>query len=190
LKKENIQVKDDRSSIKLRVNFFEHNAQKAFNQSKRNSKEYNEAMNSSFLDNKSQNDVLTLGSPIKKVPKKFDRSTHTSMIITELETKLDKSFNLKNNENNDDKINGKKTILDCDIVNYDVSSSNEPFCKAFFIASLPKKNSKVIPESEDLLACCNHKECSILPSYKPDIISRFPVNDFEKMEINSLVILF
>jgi hypothetical protein len=188
LKKENMDIKDDRGSIKMRINFFDNTAQKVTTRAKRNSKTYEEAISKNEVDAKTKSDVITLGSPIKKVSRIFDRSKNPTMIISELEKKLDESYRrdtVVESEGIEREMD--KTILDSEIINYDVTTTYEPFCKAFFIASLPKKNAKMIPDSEDLLACCNHYECSIFPSYKPEIISRYPIKDIGKLEINSLV---
>ena len=66
-------------------------------------------------------------------------------------------------------------------------STRETFCEGFFIASFPKKDGKVINNSEEkLLASCGHEECSKLPSMKPEIIMRYPLKDTKNLELNNL----
>ena len=66
-------------------------------------------------------------------------------------------------------------------------STRETFCEGFFIASFPKKDGKVINNSEEkLLASCGHEECSKLASMKPEIIMRYPLKDTKNLELNNL----
>ena len=62
----------------------------------------------------------------------------------------------------------------------------ETFCEAFFIASFPKINGQVIEKSQSFPALCGHKECSSLPSMKPEIIYRYPLKDTKTLELNNL----
>ena len=63
----------------------------------------------------------------------------------------------------------------------------ESFCEGFFIASFPKKDGKVIENSaEKLPASCGHRECTKLPSMKPEIIMRYPLKDTKNLELNNL----
>lgn len=62
----------------------------------------------------------------------------------------------------------------------------DSFCEAFFIAGLPQENAVTLPGGEDYLSPCRHDNCSMLPSYKPEIISRYPVNNSNRLELNSL----
>ena len=62
----------------------------------------------------------------------------------------------------------------------------ETFCEGFFIASFPKKDGKVIENSAKMPASCGHKECSKLPSMKPEIIMRYPLKDTKNLELNNL----
>ncbi len=66
----------------------------------------------------------------------------------------------------------------------------ETFADMFFIAGLPYKGSKVFTESDKLIAPCRHKDCSILLSYRPDLLHRFPGIDYKGFELNSHVIIF
>ena len=65
-------------------------------------------------------------------------------------------------------------------------SGRETFCEGFFIASFPQKEGNVIENSQTFPAQCGHQECSILPSMKPEIISRYPLEDTKTLELNNL----
>ena len=61
------------------------------------------------------------------------------------------------------------------------------FCKAFFISSFSKNNSIIIDNSEEDLADCQHKECSLLPAFEPEIIYKYPEKDSKELEINNIL---
>ena len=61
------------------------------------------------------------------------------------------------------------------------------FCKAFFISSLSKKNNKIIEDSEEILADCEHKECSLFPAFEPEIIYKYPEKDSKELEVNNIL---
>ena len=61
------------------------------------------------------------------------------------------------------------------------------FCKAFFISSFSKTNSKIINGSEGKQADCGHEECSQLPSFDPEIIYKYPGKDSKELEINNIL---
>ena len=65
-------------------------------------------------------------------------------------------------------------------------SGRESFCEGFFIASFPQKEGQVIEGSQAFPSPCGHKECSILPSMKPEIIARYPLEDTKTLELNNL----
>ena len=65
-------------------------------------------------------------------------------------------------------------------------TGRETFCEGFFIASFPQKNGQVIENSNSFPASCGHKECSPLPSMKPEIIVRYPLEDTKYLELNNL----
>ena len=68
-------------------------------------------------------------------------------------------------------------------------SHNETnFCDAFFSVSIPFSNQKITHESTKLSSCCGHSNCEMFNSYKPEIIKRFPEEDSNLFELNSIVI--
>ena len=62
----------------------------------------------------------------------------------------------------------------------------ETFCEGFFISSFPKSKGNIIEKSNIYEASCGHKECSILPAMKPEIIFRYPLQDTPTLELNNL----
>ena len=66
------------------------------------------------------------------------------------------------------------------------SNPRETFCEGFFIASFPQKDGQVVEKSQSFPASCRHKECSSLPSMKPEIIIRYPLEDTKSLELNNL----
>ena len=64
--------------------------------------------------------------------------------------------------------------------------SHETFCEGFFIASFPKNNGEVMEKSASFPSCCGHKECSKLPSMKPEIILKYPLKNTKNLEFNNL----
>jgi hypothetical protein len=67
------------------------------------------------------------------------------------------------------------------------SKTYDTFCEAFFVVSIPSENAEIIQGSEKFTAPCQHRNCSIFYSYKPEIISKFPESS-EGIDLNSNVI--
>ena len=83
-----------------------------------------------------------------------------------------------------------------DVIEYIFLENNIPiksetktnsFCKAFFISSFSKNNSKIIDNSEEDLSDCEHEECSLLPAFEPEIIYKYPEKDAKELEINNIL---
>ena len=66
----------------------------------------------------------------------------------------------------------------------------DSFCEAFFHAGLVAKKVKMIPDSDNFIPPCKHKNCAILNAYRPEIIECFPGSVVDGIEINSTVIKF
>ena len=62
----------------------------------------------------------------------------------------------------------------------------ETFCEGFFIASFPQQNGQVVEKSQTFPASCGHDTCSSLPSMKPEIIIRYPLEDTKTLEMTNL----
>jgi len=74
-----------------------------------------------------------------------------------------------------------------DINKFDRNEYGESFCDAFFHAGLFPKKAKMIPDSENFIPPCKHKNCGILNAYRPEIINCFPSSIIDGIEINSTV---
>jgi hypothetical protein len=66
----------------------------------------------------------------------------------------------------------------------------ETFADVFYVCGLPKKNAKVISDSQDLESPCKHKECGILRSYRPDILHRYPQMNYKALNLCSSISSF
>ena len=84
-------------------------------------------------------------------------------------------------------INSKVETEFLDIIPINSELKTNSFCKAFFVASFPKKNNKLIEDSEGLTADCGHEECSQLPAFQPEIVYKYPEKDSNDLEINNIL---
>ncbi len=84
------------------------------------------------------------------------------------------------------------TRLDYDTIDLEEGEVFEAdtFADVFFICGLPKKGAKVITDSHTLEAPCKHKDCGILRSYKPDILSKYPQINYKSLSLCSSVIFY
>lgn len=97
-----------------------------------------------------------------------------------------------------DNMNFSGDIIDYELI--DTSNSNkdlslfknyyDTFCEAFFVSGLPSTNVQTISNWETLKSPCLHKDCSLLPAYKPEILYKFQKktegkNDFDITNIAS-----
>ena len=62
----------------------------------------------------------------------------------------------------------------------------DTFCECFFLASISKESPKIMENSYDNNADCNHPKCKILPAMQPEIIYKYPKEDIKGLEINNL----
>ena len=71
-----------------------------------------------------------------------------------------------------------------------ISKNEKPkintFCESFFLTSFSKDNCKIMENSYDNQAECNHFFCNILPAMQPEIIYKYPKEDIKGLEINNL----
>ena len=65
-------------------------------------------------------------------------------------------------------------------------ANNDKFCESFFLASFPVENGKILENSEDENADCNHECCNMLPAMQPEIIYKYPKKADKGLEINNL----
>ena len=62
----------------------------------------------------------------------------------------------------------------------------DTFCECFFLASISKESPKIMENSYDNNADCNHPKCKILPAMQTEIIYKYPKEDIKGLEINNL----
>ena len=94
---------------------------------------------------------------------------------------------LKPKDNNVNNFTNRIEFETLDKIPIKSESKINSFCKAFFIVSFPKHNNKIIKDSEGIRADCGHEECSLLPSYEPEIIYKFPEKDPKELELNNIL---
>ena len=130
---------------------------------------------------------------IKKVEQTNKIKINNNIKINQEILKEEKDNPLKNElminndnieENNDSDLKGYY-ILDKTPLNPE--SITNQFCKAFIIVSFPKKNNKIIENSEGTIGDCGHKYCSFIPSFEPEIIYKYPEKDSKDLELNNLI---
>ena len=95
---------------------------------------------------------------------------------------LPKKNTNKLNENDKD----KNEYIFLDSIKIKPETKINSFCRAFFIASFPKKNIKIIKNSEEQSADCGHYECSLMPAFEPEIIYKYPKKDSKDLELNNI----
>ena len=86
--------------------------------------------------------------------------------------------------NSENKKNSEKQILDYELIpfkkeetiytNLDNNKTKNNFIESIFVAGLLPKNANVICDSENFTPTCCHRDCSILPSFRPEIIQKLP----------------
>ena len=130
--------------------------------------------------NKNQNNYknLKIKEEIKEVSIQMDNSDDKRSKST---VKKGHSQNLNNNNDK----NKEFEILEKITINSEFQTNS--FCKAFFIASIPQKEPKIIENSENIKAFCGQNLCSSLPSFQPEIIYKYPQKDSQTLEINNIL---
>lgn len=90
-------------------------------------------------------------------------------------------------------ISQNKNIIDFQNINIEKDIEKklgDYFCEAFFISGIPYKKANLSNNTDTYLPLCSHKECSILPSYKPEILYKYPPKDTKCYELNNSVYLY
>ena len=137
-------------------------------------------------------------SPI--LPKKFQLNPNDEQEENLAQKILSKIFNKPTNENLNSSID-IITSREINDVNNNINSSDsnlngtsfikyETFCIGIFISGIksPIEKNTVIENSCNLLAICGHKNCSLLLSFKPELIFTYSNrNSFKSQELNYLV---
>jgi hypothetical protein len=181
----------DDKGIKTLVNFYENKIiTPQQTNSRKNSKTYEDVIKLRTISGNSFEDFIPLNKrepQTKKINPNFSRVD--DIIKKEIDQNLSRISVLNTTKLDINKLsNYVKTVLESEKYIINDNDDIPSFCKAFFIAGLPFKNAKIIPNSEERQAPCAHQDCSILSAYKPEILYRYPTKDTNFLELNSLVI--
>ena len=154
---------------------------KNFTQKKEENKKTNKNLASTLNDvNNLKSDNINSNEQIKKLDKSKIKIFDSS--------KNPQNSNIASKAENSLYINDEQNIF-LQGKNISKSSSNnynsDKFCECFFLASFPKENGKIIPNTESLPSDCEHEICSCLPAMEPNILYKYP-EDIKQLEINSL----
>ena len=106
--------------------------------------------------------------------------------MNELSKKIRKTLPFFNKTESSSSIRVDDTFLQAKTISQDDKSKDSTFCECFFLASFSKANCKIMENSYDNQAECNHSSCNILPALQPEIIYKYPKEDIKGLEINNL----
>ena len=106
--------------------------------------------------------------------------------VPEIRNRGSNSLPKKNTNKLDDNDKDKKEYIFLDSIKIKPETKINSFCRAFFIASFPKKNIQIIKNSEETSADCGHYECSLMPAFEPEIIYKYPEKDSKDLELNNI----
>ena len=105
--------------------------------------------------------------------------------IEEITKKMRKTLPLFNTSQSSSSIGDDDIFLPNKIVPQN-EKKMDTFCECFFLASISKESPKIMENSYDNNADCNHPKCKILPAMQPEIIYKYPKEDIKGLEINNL----
>ena len=105
--------------------------------------------------------------------------------IEEITKKMRKTLPLFNTSQSSSSIGDDDIFLPNKIVAQN-EKKMDTFCECFFLASISKESPKIMENSYDNNADCNHPKCKILPAMQPEIIYKYPKEDIKGLEINNL----
>ena len=157
----------------------------------------NKEININKYQNKSDHIPIKINYEIKNVDQNHQIKINNKIKINQEVAKaqilekvapLQKELIINNKKNIEDNDNNLKEYFILDKTPLNPESKSNSFCKAFLIVSFPKKNNKLVENSEGTPGDCLHKFCSILPSFEPEIIYKYPENDSKELELNSNLI--
>ena len=134
------------------------------------SKKYSKQINQKYFIPKNNSKI---NEEIEEISIKANKKFRTSNSLPRVKTK-------SLNDNDIEYINLNKIQINSE-------TKTNSFCKAFFIVSFPKKNNKIVEDSEGILSDCQHEECSCLPAFDPEIIYKYPEKDSKELEINNIL---
>ena len=129
-------------------------------------------------------DNLTTGE--RKTFSNNDLNKELDDDMNEFSKRMRKTVTFFNKTDNSSSIKVDDTILQAKTVSQDEKSKDFTFCECFFLTSFSKANCKIMENSYDNQAECNHSTCNILPAIQPEIIYKYPKEDIKGLEINNL----
>ena len=123
-----------------------------------------------------------------------DNLSNTSNTINNTNTNTNNPnnlLNIKTNLNKSSNQSNQTLIIDHIELNYQDYSELETgdnFIEAIFLAGLPKKDAKIMAESDSkkFISSCKHTNCNILHSYKPEILIKFPSLGRSALDLTSV----
>ena len=114
-----------------------------------------------------------------------DLDSNFDETIEEITKKMRKTLPLFNTSQSSSSIGDDDIFLPNKIVPQN-EKKMDTFCECFFLASISKESPKIMENSYDNNADCNHPKCKILPAMQPEIIYKYPKEDIKGLEINNL----
>ena len=113
--------------------------------------------------------------------------TKTEKKITRNTIQTSKSSKQFLTDKKNSKIKVEDIILEMkNITENSKEGNNDKFCENFFVASFPIENGKILENSQNEKADCNHESCNLLPAMQPEIIYKYPRYEVKGLEINNL----
>ena len=142
------------------------------------------------IEQQKSNSVERKGSDIRDNSSSDDNKSDEDTIV-KISRRMSKSIDSRKNTSEEVKKN-----IDVKIVDYSHTKTHiyykkdigKNFCESFFISGLTK-DSRLILNSEGFNPTCGHKDCAILPSFKPDILFKYPATDSNLLELNNSVLI-
>ena len=117
---------------------------------------------------------------------KKDKEKPIKVNIDEISKKMRKTLPLFTKMDSSSSVATDDIFLPKEILPQDKKPDHDTFCEGFFLASFSKDNSKIMENSLDNQAECNHSICNILPAMQPEILYKYPKEDVKGLEINNL----
>ena len=148
-------------------------------QENENQEKFNKSMGFNFKNDK---DIINEKNEYLDRPREF-RSTLYFPSFSSFKSRV--TLNEQNN-NYQEKIDTEEIFLEKLHIPKNTILKNKTFCESFFLTSFPKKDGKLIDNSESYQSECKHFVCSLLPAMQPEIIYKYPKEDIKGLEINNL----
>ena len=157
-------------------------------------KKLSEQFMKKFSDNnitiKNPNQIVKFSNEKEKIEKRntffsSDLDINFDETIEEITKKMRKTLPLFNTSQSSSSTGEDDIFLPNKIVPQN-EKKMDTFCECFFLASISKESPKIMENSYDNNADCNHPKCKILPAMQPEIIYKYPKEDIKGLEINNL----